>query len=433
MTWFRMPLFLWSIYATSLILVLATPVLAITLVLVAIERTFNGVGIFNPELGGDPLLFQHLFWFYSHPAVYIMILPGMGVMSELITCFSRKRIFGYEFVAFSSVAIAGDRVSRLGASHVRRRRLDVWRDDLLVPQFSRRGAFGDQGLQLDGNALQGLDLLATPMLYAGGFIGLFTLGGLTGLMLATLGIDMHVHDTYFVIAHFHYIMVGGMVMAYLGGIHFWWPKITGRLYSERWGQDFGNRYLPRFQSHVLPAVRPGISGNAPPISLLSARVSGAQRALDGRRIDPRASGICCPFLSHLFAVSRRATPAPILGEPPASNGRPRPLRRSKTLTRCRRDRRSLRVSRPAIRRELPWTTGDSRKGPRPMTEVQTMPPNTFRLWPSNSRTSSSSRNPQRWACGRFSRPKFSFSAPCSSSYTICRMRWPEHFATGASI
>jgi cytochrome c oxidase subunit I len=254
MTWFRMPLFLWSMYSTSLILVLATPVLAITLVLVALEHTFNGIGIFNPAYGGDPLLFQHLFWFYSHPAVYIMILPGMGVMSELITCFSRKRIFGYEFVAFSSMAIAA-----LGFL--------VWGHHMFVAGVSMYGGMVFSSLSFlvavpsaikvfnwTATLYKGSISLQTPMLYAGGFIGLFTLGGLTGLMLATLGLDMHVHDTYFVIAHFHYIMVGGMVMAYLGGIHFWWPKMTGRMYNEALGRisavviflGFNLTFFPQF-------------------------------------------------------------------------------------------------------------------------------------------------------------------------------------------
>src|SRR5206468_2528494 len=170
LTWFRLPLFVWSLYATSLIMVLATPVLAITLALISVER-FWGVGIFDPKLGGDPVLFQHLFWFYSHPAVYIMILPGMGVISELITCFSRKPIYGYVWVGSASMAIA-----------------------------------------------------------------------------------VHVHDTYFVIAHFHYIMVGGMVMAFMGGLHYWWPKISGRLYPEFAGKlaamitfiGFNLTFFPQF-------------------------------------------------------------------------------------------------------------------------------------------------------------------------------------------
>jgi cytochrome c oxidase subunit I len=231
MTWFRMPLFVWAHYATSIIFILGTPVIAITLTLVALERLL-GLGIFNPALGGDPLLFQHLFWFYSHPAVYIMILPGMGVISELITCFSRKRIFGYDFIAFSSLAIAV-----LGFL--------VWGHHMFV---SGQSVYAGMIFSLLSmlvaipSAIKVFNWTATlykgsisfdaPMLYALGFIGLFTIGGLTGLFLATLGVDVHVHDTYFVIAHFHYIMVGSAVMAYLGGIHFWWPKMTGRKYPE---------------------------------------------------------------------------------------------------------------------------------------------------------------------------------------------------------
>jgi cytochrome c oxidase subunit 1 len=253
MTWFRLPLFIWSMYATSIIFVLATPVLAITLALVALERIL-GVGIFDPNLGGDPILFQHLFWFYSHPAVYIMILPGMGVISELIPAYSRKRPFGYAFIAMASLAIA-----ILGFL--------VWAHHMFVAGISIYGGLvfsilsflvaipsGVKVFNWTATLYKGSIALDTPMLYALGFIGLFTIGGLTGLFLATLGIDMHVHDTYFVIAHFHYIMVGGAVMAYMGGLHFWWPKITGKLYPERWGRlaavilfiGFNLTFFPQF-------------------------------------------------------------------------------------------------------------------------------------------------------------------------------------------
>ena len=231
LTWFRLPLFVWSLYATSIIMVLATPVLAVTLGLMSLER-FWGIGIFDPKLGGDPILFQHLFWFYSHPAVYIMILPGMGVISELITCFSRKQVFGYGWIACASMAIAV-----LGFM--------VWGHHMFVSSQSVYAGLvfsllsflvavpsGVKVFNWTATLHKGSIHFTTPMIYALGFIGLFTIGGLTGLFLATLGIDVHVHDTYFVIAHFHYIMVGGMVMAFMGGLHYWWPKISGRLYPE---------------------------------------------------------------------------------------------------------------------------------------------------------------------------------------------------------
>ena len=231
LSWGRLPLFVWANYAASLIMILGTPVLAITLILLALERGFH-IGIFDPKLGGDPVLFQHMFWFYSHPAVYIMILPGMGVISEVVTCFSRKRVFGYSFVAFSSIAIAV-----FG--------FVVWAHHMFVAGISQYSAMVFSLLSFavaipsavkvfnwTATMYRGSVSLETPMLYALAFIGLFTIGGLTGLFLAALGMDVHVHDTYFVIAHFHYVMVGGMVTAYIGGLHFWWPKMTGKMYPE---------------------------------------------------------------------------------------------------------------------------------------------------------------------------------------------------------
>jgi cytochrome c oxidase subunit 1 len=253
MTWFRLPLFVWSNYATSVIMILATPVLAMTLLLIAVERLW-GIGVFDPKLGGDPILFQHLFWFYSHPAVYIMILPGMGVVSELVTCFSRKPIFGYRFVAFASVAIAilgflvwGHHMFTSGQSIYAGLVFSFLSYMVAVPSAIKV-------FNWTATLYRGSISLATPMLYALGFIGLFTIGGLTGLFLATLGIDVHVHDTYFVIAHFHYIMVGGAVMGYMSGIHFWWPKMTGRMYPDGWGRlaaliifiGFNLTFFPQF-------------------------------------------------------------------------------------------------------------------------------------------------------------------------------------------
>ncbi len=253
MTWSRLPLFIWSNYATSIILVLATPVLAITLLLVAVER-FAHVGIFDPALGGDPVLFQHLFWFYSHPAVYIMILPGMGVVSELISAFSKKRVFGYGYVAASSIAIAvfGFLV---WAHHMFVAGISVYAAmvfSLLSYMVSVPSAI--KVFNWTATLYKGAIAYKTPLFYAIGFIGLFTWGGMTGLFLASLGMDVHVHDTYFVIAHFHYIMVGGMVMAYLGGLHYWWPKISGRMYPEAWGRiaaliifvGFNLTFFPQF-------------------------------------------------------------------------------------------------------------------------------------------------------------------------------------------
>jgi len=235
LTWFRMPLFLWAMYATSVIQILGTPVVAVTLSLVAVERLFH-VGIFDPALGGDPILFQHLFWFYSHPAVYIMILPAMGVISELVTCFSKKRIFGYSFIAFSSIAIAvlgflvwGHHMFVSGQSVYAGLVFSVLSFLVAIPSAIKV-------FNWTATLYKGSISYDAPMIYAMGFIGLFTMGGVTGLFLASLAVDVHVHDTYFVVAHFHYIMVGGAVMAYLGGIHFWWPKITGRLYPDKWAR-----------------------------------------------------------------------------------------------------------------------------------------------------------------------------------------------------
>ena len=229
LTWFRLPLFIWSSYATSLIIVLGTPVIAVTLLLVAAERLLH-LGIFDPKLGGDPILFQHLFWFYSHPAVYIMILPAMGVISELVAAFARKKIFGYRFVAFASIGIAvlgflvwGHHMFVSGQSIYAATIFSIL--SMLVAVPSAIKVFNWTATLYEGSISY-----QTPMLYALGFIGLFTIGGLTGVMVATLGIDVHVHDTYFIVAHFHYVMVGGTIMAYLGGLHYWWPKISGRLY-----------------------------------------------------------------------------------------------------------------------------------------------------------------------------------------------------------
>ncbi|MCG6157191.1 cytochrome c oxidase subunit I [Rubinisphaera margarita] len=235
MTWFRMPLFLWSLYATAIIQVLATPVLGITLLLLAAERMF-GLGIFDPKLGGDPVLYQHFFWFYSHPAVYIMILPGMGIISELISTFSRKAIFGYRFIAFSSMAIAllgflvwGHHMFASGQSEMITIVFSALTFSVSIPSAIK--VFNWLATMYKGSIV-----LATPMCYALSFLFLFTIGGLTGLFLGALATDIHLHDTYFVVAHFHYVMMGGTLVAFVGGLFYWWPKMTGKMYNEFWGQ-----------------------------------------------------------------------------------------------------------------------------------------------------------------------------------------------------
>jgi cytochrome c oxidase subunit I len=253
MTWMKLPLFLWSLYATAIIQVLATPVLGITILLLAAERML-GIGVFDPQLGGDPVLFQHFFWFYSHPAVYIMILPAMGIISELISTFSRKPIFGYRFIAFSSIAIAllgflvwGHHMFTSGQSKLASIVFSALTFSVSIPSAIK--VFNWLATMYKGSIS-----LATPMCYALSFIFLFSIGGLTGLFLGSLATDVHLHDTYFVVAHFHYVMMGSVLIAFLGGLYYWWPKMTGRMYNETWGRigalltfvSFNMAFFPQF-------------------------------------------------------------------------------------------------------------------------------------------------------------------------------------------
>jgi cytochrome c oxidase subunit 1 len=232
LNWTRLPLFVWSIYATSILQVLATPVLAITVLLLMVEKTFT-IGIFDPQIGGDPILFQHFFWFYSHPAVYIMILPGMAVVNEVIPTFSHRKIFGYMFVAMSSIGLAllsflvwGHHLFASGMSEYATMVFSALTFLVAIPS-------GVKIFNWVATLYQGSISLLSPMLYALAFIALFTIGGLTGLFLGTLSTDIYLHDTYFVVAHFHYVMVGGTVFGFLAGLHYWWPKMTGKLYDEK--------------------------------------------------------------------------------------------------------------------------------------------------------------------------------------------------------
>ncbi len=253
MTWFRMPLMLWALYATAIIQILATPVLAITLILLTAERLL-GIGIFDPKLGGDPVLFQHFFWFYSHPAVYIMILPAMGIESEVISTFSHKHIFGYHFIAMSSVAIAlvgflvwGHHMFVSGQTSLASTIFSALTFAVAIPSAVKV-------FNWLATLYRGSIVLAAPMLYALTFLFLFGIGGLTGLFLGSLPTDVHLTSTYFVVAHFHYVMVGGTLSALLAGLHYWWPKLTGRMYSEAWARvaclfvfvGFNTTFLPQF-------------------------------------------------------------------------------------------------------------------------------------------------------------------------------------------
>ncbi|MDZ7718864.1 MAG: cytochrome c oxidase subunit I [Balneolaceae bacterium] len=252
-TWDKLPLNLWALYATSLIQILATPVLAITLLLLTMERVL-GIGIFDPALGGDPVLYQHFFWFYSHPAVYIMIVPGFGIVSEVISTFSKKVIFGYWAIALSSLAIAfigflvwGHHMFTAGQSSLANMVFSFLTFLVGIPT-------GIKIFNWLATMYKGSIDVKTPMLYIMIFLFLFSIGGFTGIMLGALSVDIHLHDTYYVVAHFHYVMMGGMVMAFLGGLHYWWPKMFGKMYSEFWGKivaaiifvGFNMTFLPQF-------------------------------------------------------------------------------------------------------------------------------------------------------------------------------------------
>jgi cytochrome c oxidase subunit 1 len=274
-SWFRLPLFVWALYSTALIQVLATPVIGITLLMLVVERLLH-IGIFDPALGGDPVLFQHFFWFYSHPAVYIMVVPAFGVIGDIIPIFSRKRIFGYKFIAVSSLAIAflgflvwGHHMFVSGQSVLAGSIFSAITFLIAIPTAIKV-------FNWITTMYKGKIHLDTPMLYALAFLWVFTIGGLTGIFLAVMNVDIHLHDTYFVVAHFHYVMMGGAITALMGGIHYWWPKAFGRMYNEKLGRIasllvfaglnitffpqfiMGTRGMPR-PTNYLPSFRACIS------------------------------------------------------------------------------------------------------------------------------------------------------------------------------
>jgi cytochrome c oxidase subunit I len=253
LTWNRLPLFIWGLYATSIVQILATPVIGITMLLLFLEKILQ-IGIFDPALGGDPVLFQHFFWFYSHPAVYIMILPGFGIISELVATFSRQRVYGYTAIALSSVAIAllgflvwGHHMFVSGQSAIAGIIFSLITFLIGIPS-------GIKVFNWVATMYKGSIWLQSPMLYALGFLFMFTIGGLTGITLGVLSVNVHLHDTYYVVAHFHYVMVGGMFIALLGGMHYWWPKMTGKMYNEFWARiaallvfiGFNLTFFPQF-------------------------------------------------------------------------------------------------------------------------------------------------------------------------------------------
>jgi len=259
MTWFRMPLFAWSSYATSWIQVLATPIVGITLLMIIAERTL-GIGLFDPSLGGDPILYQHLFWIYSHPAVYVMILPSMGVISEIIPTFAQRTIFGYKAIAFSSLSIAF-----VGYF--------VWAHHMFTSGMSGTAAVifsfvtflvaiptAIKIFNWVATLYKGSINIKTPLLYAMAFIFLFLIGGLTGLVNGAIAADIHVHDTAFIVGHFHYTMFGGVGVVFFAAMHYWFPKIWGKMYNEKIANIAFSLIFIGFNTLYFPMLISGLQG-----------------------------------------------------------------------------------------------------------------------------------------------------------------------------
>jgi cytochrome c oxidase subunit 1 len=329
MGWFDMPLFVWAIYATAIIQVLATPVLGITLLLLIFERIFHQ-GIFDPRMGGDPVLFQHFFWFYSHPAVYIMILPGMAIINETLAVHARKRIFGYRAVAFSSLAIAA--ISFLVWGH----HMFTSQGEVASIMFSALTFLvaiptAVKVFNWTATLYKGTITLNTPMLYTLTFLFTFTIGGLTGLPLAALVTDVHLTDSYFVVAHFHYVMMGGSVIAMLGGLHHWWPKFFGKMYWEARGDRGLHPDLHRLQYDLLHPVHHGHAGHAAAVRELRRPLHLDAPGEHDRLVDPAAWVPGAPPGLHPLAGRGPQGAGPTRGEHSRSSGK-RPARRSSTTS-----------------------------------------------------------------------------------------------------
>ena len=444
LTWNKLPLFVWSIYATSIIQVLATPVLGITLLLTAVEHAF-GFGIFDPAHGGDPVLFQHLFWFYSHPAVYIMVLPAMAVMSEIVPTFARKNIFGYKAIAYSSVGIA-----LVG--------FFAWGHHLFVSGQSTfdAGVFGVLSMLVGvftaikvfnwvGTLYKGRIRFTTPFAYFCGFIYLFVFGGMTGVALATVSLDVHWHDTYFVVAHFHFIMVGATLMAFLGALHYWFPKMFGRIYSEGWGLVSASLIILGFNATFIPQFLLGNAGHAAPLLVVPGRVPGAERGVDGGR---DALGLRLrhhPRLHRNRAVLRReGRPQPVglarLRVELAVAAAEEQLRLARS---CSTTRRTITTRKGTNRRCRPKCTaaGNSTATTRATTMAEhaahdvghgheRAPPAPAAPLPGSCARSSMRRDS---ACGCFWRRKSCSSAACSAPTPITARSFPRRGRSARSI
>ena len=308
MGWFDIPLFLWAIYATGIIQIIATPVLGITVALGFMERLFH-LGIIMPEYGGDPVLFQHFFWFYSHPAVYIMILPAMGIVSEVVSVFSRKPIFGYRFIALSSIAIAvigflvwGHHMFVSGQSPWANVIFSFLTFLVAIPSAIKT-------FNWLATMYRGAIVLKTPMVYVLAFFAIFGVGGLTGLFLGALATDVPLHDTYFVVAHFHFVMVGAVMIAFLAGLHYWWPKMTGRMYDERVGRVGALLVFVGFNVTFIPQFLAGVAGMPRRYATYAAQFQGMNRVSTvGAFI--LTAGLVAALWSLLGSLGRRGRRAP---------------------------------------------------------------------------------------------------------------------------